>query len=99
MGDTVIQGGYMVCSSCGVDLPNNSQFCRYCGRAQSVASTSVGAAAAQPKRGAAGWILGALFLLLCCPQASGSAIQTFPSGCAGQEALTTSAFAATTFRK
>jgi predicted amidophosphoribosyltransferase len=76
MGDTVIQGGYMVCSSCGVDLPNNRRFCPYCGRAQSVASPSVGAAAAQPRRGAAGWILGALFLLLSCPQASGSAVQT-----------------------
>jgi len=44
VGHTVIQGGYMVCSSCGVDLANKSHFCRYCGRAQSVASTSVRAA-------------------------------------------------------
>lgn len=68
---------YMRCSSCGVDLPNDSQFCRYCGRAQSVAPTRSGAAAAvdparipvpvvapQPKRGVAGWILGSLLLLL-----------------------------------
>jgi hypothetical protein len=67
---------YMRCSSCGVDLPSNSHFCRYCGRAQSAGSPRVGAAAAQPKWGAAGWILGALFLLLCCPQASGSALQS-----------------------
>ncbi len=67
----------MLCSSCGVDLPNGSQFCRYCGRTQRVASTSGGAAAAvapariptpvvapQPKRGVAAWILGSLLLLL-----------------------------------
>ncbi len=67
----------MFCSSCGVDLPNDSKFCRYCGQAQNVTSTSVGAAAAvaragtptpvvaaRPKRGVAGWILWPLLLLL-----------------------------------
>ena len=36
----------MFCTKCGVDLPVDSQFCRKCGQAQSVASTSAGAAAA-----------------------------------------------------
>ncbi len=36
----------MFCTRCGVDLPVDSQFCRKCGQAQSVASTSAGAAAA-----------------------------------------------------
>jgi zinc-ribbon domain len=36
----------MFCSKCGVDLPDDSQFCRKCGQAQSVTSASRGAAAA-----------------------------------------------------
>ncbi|MGC2448044.1 MAG: zinc ribbon domain-containing protein [Candidatus Sulfotelmatobacter sp.] len=36
----------MFCLHCGADIPEGSQFCRACGKAQSAASTASGAAAA-----------------------------------------------------
>jgi hypothetical protein len=36
----------MFCPKCGLDLPDDSQFCRKCGQAQSVTPTGSGAAAA-----------------------------------------------------
>ena len=69
----------MFCSNCGVDLPDDSQFCRKCGQAQSVTSASSGAAAAvaparipvaatRPQGSTAkwGWVLALLLLLVIC---------------------------------
>jgi hypothetical protein len=36
----------MYCTKCGVDLPEDSQFCRKCGKPQAVSSTSAGEAVA-----------------------------------------------------
>lgn len=74
---TTVEVVDMFCSKCGVDLPEDSQFCRKCGQAQSVAPTSAGAAAAvaparirvatlPPKNNTAKWVLGLLALLFIC---------------------------------
>lgn len=67
----------MYCPKCGSEQPNDSQFCRNCGQAQSVASTSGNAAAAvapariplaapQPQGSQAKWVLGILLLVVIC---------------------------------
>jgi uncharacterized paraquat-inducible protein A len=40
----------MFCTKCGIDLPDDSQFCRKCGQAQSVSSTAGAAAAVAPAK-------------------------------------------------
>src|SRR5713226_1653357 len=67
----------MFCPKCGTDIGDDSQFCRKCGSAASVTSTSSGAAAAvaparvrteevapQQKRTVAIWIFTAMALFL-----------------------------------
>jgi uncharacterized membrane protein YvbJ len=63
----------MTCTKCGVDLPNDSRFCRSCGQTLGVVSVGGGAAAAVaparipapgPKSGNAIWgVLGIVLLL------------------------------------
>jgi hypothetical protein len=53
----------MFCPKCGVESPDDSQFCRKCGKLMSV-STSVVAVSAPPKRNVALWILVPLLALV-----------------------------------
>jgi hypothetical protein len=65
----------MFCPKCGVDLPDDSQFCRKCGRAQGHAvNVSTDAAAVAPARipppqphgNTAKWVVGILIFLAVC---------------------------------